>query len=645
MEKLSDAFSELLSAVLSLQHPTDISVHPAGDQVAVKLEPSFTRPEESIQSRIWVVSGDGETRQITSGPGSDALPRWSPNGEALAFASDRDHPGRMSLFLLEDLDGKAEPWGRIDGFVEDIGWAPDGESLLVQAADPGADAAAVDSAVKLTEKHADPDVQRPGEAWRRLYRVDAAGGSTEEVGPTGVSVWEFDLVDGDHAIAVASRDPSERGWYTAHLALLDLASRTHRELYRPVWQIQSPAAQAVGQWAACTEGWASDRALVAGDLKAVEIETGRVVDLSAGTGDVTWASWKDEKSLWFAGWSGLGSADGVVNLDGTVEFRNEDEAIVGPNSFYGSIAPSSDGSVWAIRESDGQPSELVRREADEPAWSQVSHFNSVPESVGEIYPTIEEVTWEGADSLEIHGLLMRPHDHEGGPMPMVVDVHGGPTWAWKHAFDPGFALPLTGAGYAVFMPNYRGSTGRGQTYTQLNVGDPGGKEFEDILRGVRWAVEEGIATPDRIGIMGASYGGYMTAWATATSDAFSAAVMISGISNLVSCHHTCNNSPFYEYITQKNPYEPDDLALYMDRSPVARIAGATTPTLILHGALDLCTPLGQAQEFYQALLENDVTTELVTYPREGHGFHERDHQLDAWSRIRSWFDRYLKDSE
>jgi dipeptidyl aminopeptidase/acylaminoacyl peptidase len=141
--------------------------------------------------------------------------------------------------------------------------------------------------------------------------------------------------------------------------------------------------------------------------------------------------------------------------------------------------------------------------------------------------------------------------------------------------------------------------------------------------------------------MGASYGGYMTAWAVATSSLFSAAVMISGISDLLSCYHTCNNSPFYELMLQGSPYDQADLTMYLERSPIVHVAGATTPTLLLHGADDLCTPLGQAQEFYRALVDHQVPAELVVYPHEGHGFRERDHQIDAWHRIRDWFDLHL----
>jgi dipeptidyl aminopeptidase/acylaminoacyl peptidase len=221
-----------------------------------------------------------------------------------------------------------------------------------------------------------------------------------------------------------------------------------------------------------------------------------------------------------------------------------------------------------------------------------------------------------------------------------VDIHGGPSWAAKFAYNPGYALPFAAAGYAVFLPNYRGNTGWGQKFARLNIGDPGGAEFDDILAGIDRCVAEGFADEGRLGVTGVSYGGYMTAWAVATTTRFKAAVMVSGIANQVSSHYSCNHD-FHGFINGGPLTEKRNFHVAMSRSPLMRLDKPTTPTLILHGAEDRCTPLGQAQEFYAALSERGVESELVVYPREGHGFQEREHRLDAWRRSVAWFDRYL----
>jgi dipeptidyl aminopeptidase/acylaminoacyl peptidase len=160
---------------------------------------------------------------------------------------------------------------------------------------------------------------------------------------------------------------------------------------------------------------------------------------------------------------------------------------------------------------------------------------------------------------------------------------------------------------------------------------------------VEACVAAGIADDDRVGITGVSGGGLMSAWAIGQTDRFAAAIPISCVSNWLSFHNTANIGRFDELFLQADPYEPD--GNYFHQSPVVHAHKATTPTLVLHGEADLVTPLGQAQELYQALVEAGCTTELVTYPREGHGnaWIERHHLNDCWERMRSWFDRYVRD--
>ena len=152
---------------------------------------------------------------------------------------------------------------------------------------------------------------------------------------------------------------------------------------------------------------------------------------------------------------------------------------------------------------------------------------------------------------------------------------------------------------------------------------------------------EGLADGARIGVTGASYGGYLTAWAVATSHRFGAAIMVSGIANHWSSHYSCNHA-FSEHIMGGPMTEHRLRQLAIDRSPMMRLDRPSTPTLIIHGKEDRCTPLGQAQEFYAGLVERGVESELVVYPREGHGLREDAHRHDYWRRAVAWFDRHLR---
>jgi dipeptidyl aminopeptidase/acylaminoacyl peptidase len=357
---------------------------------------------------------------------------------------------------------------------------------------------------------------------------------------------------------------------------------------------------------------------------------------------VSWIQWRDDGSLWFAGWSRLGSVFGLVHLDGRIERIEHEDAIIGTTSFLAQISPRPGGAGFAaVRETVGSPPEIVVRQVDDEAWRPISALNG---DIGQnlaAYPEIRVVSWSSADGLQLEGLVLLPRERAAGPLPMIVDIHGGPSWAARHAFNPGFALPYAAAGYAVFLPNYRGNVGWGQGFGRLNIGDPGGAEFEDILAGVDHCIAQGFARPDRLGVTGGSYGGYLTAWAVATTRRFQAAVMVSAIANHWSCHYSCNHD-FSEFIVGGPMTEEPFRRIAIERSPMMRLDKPSTPTLIIHGWEDRCTPLGQAQEFYAGLVERGVAAELVVYPREGHGLREQAHQRDFWRRAVAWFDSYLR---
>ena len=240
------------------------------------------RPE----SHIWTVDSDGTCRQATGGSGTDSLPAWSADG-TLAFASDRDHAGRMSVYLLGPGPGEARPVGSIDGSVERLSWSPDGRRLLVLAADIGADRAGIQAATKIQEegaKEEDPKVKRPFEAWRRLFTIDVETGATEEVGPEGVHVFEVDW-DGERAVAICADEPTESAWYDAYVALLDLDARTAERVYEPEWQIQCPVLAGDSVW--FVEGFCSDRGVLAGDVKVAELGRRDVRDIPVENTDVS----------------------------------------------------------------------------------------------------------------------------------------------------------------------------------------------------------------------------------------------------------------------------------------------------------------------------------------------------------------------
>jgi dipeptidyl aminopeptidase/acylaminoacyl peptidase len=637
---LKDCLIQAVTRLDRLRFPSHLSFDRNGGSIVAAVCPATHEPGKSYRSRIWRFGLDGKATELTRGPNADDLPCCSPVDDRIAFASDRDLKDKMALFLLDE--GKERPLGDIPGTIEDLRWTPDGTALIALAADRGLDGGATNGAVRLSwGEPEDPRVtnQKPR---RRLFKVAAADGATAEVGPDGYSIWEFDLIGRDGAIAIVSADASERGWYHATLARLDFGKRRAKIIHTTRWQLQSPAVSPSGRRVAFLEGWSSDRGLVASEIRVLDLKTGKLATLAAaGAANVTSMAWRDEQSLWFAGWSKLGSIYGIIGIDGQVAWSRYEDAIIGTNSFAASLTPAPDKTGFAaVRETVNAPPEIQFKSSAEDTWKPVTRLNRAVRKGFPAYPEVRPLRWRGQDRLELEGLVLLPPDARG-PLPMVVDIHGGPSWAAKYAFNPGYALPFTAAGYAVFLPNYRGNAGWGQKFAKLNIGDPAGAEFVDILRGIDACVADGIADPGRLGVTGASYGGYLTAWAVAASNRFKAAVMVSGIANQWSSHYSCNHD-FSEFIAG-GPLSKDRFRkIAIDRSPLFRLGKPTAATLIIHGSEDRCTPLGQAQELYAALRERGAAAELVVYPREGHGLRERGHRLDAWQRTVAWFDRWLR---
>jgi dipeptidyl aminopeptidase/acylaminoacyl peptidase len=604
--------------LLALRRPVEVEISADG-RVAYTVSPVFRERDGVIETRLWL--GDDP---VTDEGAVEALPRFSPDGSELAFASDRGHRGRMSLWI----HGRGE-LAVIDGSIEDIRWSPAGDELLVLAADLGSDRAGAQTATRIVEADApeeDPVVVRPAQHWRRLYRVDARTGDFQEVSPPGVNVFEFDWA-GREAVAVCTEEPSESAWYDAWIGVLDLSLRSADRVHDPEWQLQCPRISPAGR-IAWIEGFASDRAVVTGTVNV------HGVGALAPELDVTWIEWADDETLWYAGSRRSASHFGRLQLDGTYDEVYAGDTLVGHR--HQQRISLGGGRVCAVFETSEQPPEVVdfTEGTPEPLTALNDELRDIASAA-----EVSDYTWTSFDGLEIQGLLFRPRDVANGPFPLVVYVHGGPTSTWSRQFPMLHWLLLVQAGYAVLLPNPRGSSGRGPDFALANLGDMGGGDLKDILAGVDALARDGVAADDKVAIMGGSYGGFMSSWAVTQTNRFAAAVPFAVVTNWLSFHNTTNIGQFDKLFLQADPYDPK--GEYTARSPVYHAHKCTTPTLIIHGEVDLCTPLPQATEFYNALVEAGCRTELVIYPREGHGWTEREHQLDAWRRIESWLSEHL----
>ncbi len=626
--------------VLDLKVVSDVQMSPGGDRIAFVLALGFKPHDEPAQSRIWLVDGAGGAgRQFTSGPRADKEPRWSPDGSQLAFTSDRDEKGKLQLYVIDVQAGEARRVIETPTKVSQPAWSPDGKLIAFVAADSQSE-----EEKKRKEQHDDPHVADANLKFDRLWVVDVAAHTFRQVTQGNAHVWEFDWSpDGSTFVLLTGPRPGDDGWFDSELSLVSADGGVPRRLVKTGKQFASPSWSPDGKRIAFISCTWSDPGLVGGDLFVVDAESGSVQNLTAGRElSVSWGRWKPDGS-------GLIFMAHEVGNVGLSELDLRTGAIVqlfsGDFTFSERSQPkfSADraAQIFAVAREDTQRPRDIWTYSRRNGWQQLTRVHAGVEEFQ--LGATEDVSWQSRDQRTIQGILIRPVDPAiRPPYPLIVQVHGGPANIWPHRLFANWhdwGQLLATRGYAVFLPNFRGSFGRGTEFTEANLGDMGGGDFQDIMTGVDHLVAGGIADPGRLGICGWSYGGFMTAWAVTQTDRFRAAVMGAGISNWASFHGTAEISSWDVLFWRESPFEPE--GRYLRYSPMSHVRGAKTPTLILHGADDCCVPTTQSQEFYRALRDLNVPTELVTYPRQGHAIQEKNLQRDMLARVIGWFDRWM----
>lgn len=349
-------------------------------------------------------------------------------------------------------------------------------------------------------------------------------------------------------------------------------------------------------------------------------------------------NWSNNNTISFLASEGAHSSMGTLDLKGKINrtYNNKDLNVI-------SFSASKNNRIALVANSAQHPNELFILEA-KGTPKRITTSNSWLS--GKQFGKQELITYKATDGMEIEGIYILPVNATG-KLPLIVVAHGGPEAHYDHGWLTGYNLPgqvAAGQGYAVFYPNYRGSTGRGVDFSMAGQGDPAGKEFDDIIDGVDYLIENYNIDRDKVGITGGSYGGYATAWmATRHTDRFAAGVMSVGISNNISKWGT-SDIPEEMYLVHSRKRIWDDYQFYLERSPIFYAHQAKTPLLILHGKDDTRVDPGQSYELYRHIkTRTETPVRLVLYPGEGHGNRNSTARYDYNLRMMRWFDTYLKD--
>jgi dipeptidyl aminopeptidase/acylaminoacyl peptidase len=612
-------------ASLNLRSISDLQFSPDGTRLAfVVTEPA----KDTDRARhIWLYDRHvGASRQFTYSQKSESSPRWSPDGKQLAFLSNREDD-QQQVYLMRADGGEGLPITKGKRNVKSFEWSPDGKQIAFLAPDAKTEA----EETKVKEKD-DAHVVDKEDKRARLWLVTSVTRETRVLTKRDWEITEFAWLPGGDRLIVEATDHPESDQYTQRIFSMDTSNGAMKQLAAPRGPFGELRVSADGK----TVSYVGSRedGPEPHDLLLLPVGGHAARNLTGASLDrpVEDYHWEKDGSLVLVAANGFSTVFLTYSADGA---RHD----LSPSPLpTGSFAVSPEGVLAFVSQNATQPEELwLWDQKTQP--QQISHLNEAWKEYTLSAP--QYYRYKSFDGTEIEAALLKPPGYDGKlKLPLIALIHGGPTGRWSEAIDTWGQLLAT-HGYAVFYPNIRGSVGYGQKFVESNRGDWGGGDFQDVMAGVKDLVERGIADPNRLGIGGWSYGGYMAEWAITQTNDFKVAVSGAGMANLISEFGTEDHPAGDEWFYGVPWEKPEG---FLNSSPFIHLKNAKTPTLVLQGDADPVDPPGQSQELYRGLKRYGVETELAVYPREPHGFHEEKHLLDRLNRILAWYDKYLKNT-
>ncbi len=607
----------------------------------------LTADTSRYQSDVWMGTiATGEHRRLTRSSANDDSPRWAPDGRSFAFLSDRTNegaPGGSAQVWSLSLEG-GEPMALTSSPtpVMQFEWFADGRAIAYLAPD-GASAAARERAARGDDAWVASE--HPGGT--RLWMLELAGRKAAAITPAGAFVTSFAVSpDGRRAVYSAQAEPGFNGAGESDLWAIPVAGGKPAALVQRPGMDARPRFSPDGRWVAFLshDGRPGDASgpvhvcvVPAAGGGAVNI-TPRLDERIQSYGsqaDLLWMS--DNQSVLF------GSADRTsIRL-----FRAfTDDRPVEP------VTREAGANDWPTLDAAGKVFAWVHEDPEHAPEVWVWEFErSAPRAFTDLNPWIRDrlsfpaqvVTWPSADGRQVEGLLYAPvNARPGVRVPLLLDVHGGPGVNHAQYFTPlteGYGIPYyLQRGWAVLMPNPRGSSGYRGEWRAANVRDWAGKPYEDLMSGVDAMIRLGFADSTRLAVCGWSYGGYMTSNIVGRTNRFRAAVAGGGPVNLLSFAGTTDIPGLAHHSMSAWPW--DDPQVYLDNSPLLRAGAVRTPTAFIHGEQDPRVPAGQSWEMYRALRTRGVPTDLMILPREGHDPESPRHRRTMMIWNHEWLARW-----
>lgn len=570
-------------------------------------------------------------------------PQWSPDGNEIAFLSDAKSQGQLQVFVANVAAGKfskAQKLTHFDGYVSHLKWSPDGKYLSVlyveKASREPSPMAAENRATGLIDSNLNRNVQR-------IALINRLTAKAQAVTPEDFYIFEYDWSPDSRKFAyTGAPPPGDDNWYIAKLYQQSISAKDTQLLYQPLRQIALPRWSPDGKRIAFIEGLMSDQGGTGGEVFTIpSTGSNKPQNLTPNRASTpSWFTWRPDGNILFTEFVGGSVAINTLNTsnNSTQNLWKADVSLrAGSEEMSLSVAGSKAAPTLAFTTSSwNQLPEVYCGSINK--FKQVTHLNS---EMKEPMPKARNIEWVN-EGQRVQGWLLYPSGYDSSKhYPMLVCVHGGPAWIATPAWSaPDFNTTVyTQLGYFVFFPNARGSYGQGEAFTLANRRDWGFGDLRDIITGVDAVIKQFPADSRRVGMLGWSYGGSMAMIAGTQTNRFRAVVAGAGAGDWLSYYGQNAIDKWMLSYFGASPY--DDPAAYAKCSAMTYIKKAKTPALILVGERDGEAPPPQSFQFWHALKELQVPTQLMVYADEGHSFSKFENMIDVSVRTIEWFNKYM----
>ena len=636
--------------IFRLKHATAAQISPDGKWIAATVSVPRKAADKvgESYSELHVISTEtGASRPFITGKVNVSSPRWSPDGRKIAFLTRRGEKAKTQVWAIPIEGGEAAPITHSKTSVLVFRWHPSGDRVAYSATAPRSEREET-----LDEKGYGFIFYEENLKHRNLYIVDVGADEDKadaEQLTRDITIWTFEFSPDAKWIASSASPQNlvDHRYAFNKIHLLNLKTSKLTDFSDNPGKLGnfafSPDSKQIVYTAALSQ---EDHAVSQVLVKPVSKGKARNLTPPAFRGHVQWAGWRDNGTVVYQAAEGVWNTLSTVSASGgdrEVILHSEKEGVV-----FGSPTYTSDFKHFAFT---GTWSDVPR---DVYYWSPGKPLKRVTN----LNPWIAErqlgrqdvIAYKARDGWEVEGLLHYPVNYnKRRKYPLVVDVHGGPESHYSYSWQTGYSRPvqvLTGRGYAVFLPNYRASTGYGLEHIKQHLGDPAGVEFDDIADGIEHLINIGLADPERVGLGGGSYGGFAAAWFSSYyTEKVKAVVMFVGISDLISKLGT-TDIPYEMLFVHYEKQLEEIWQLCLERSPIYYAHQSRTATLIIGGAADTRVHPSQSLEYYRRLkMNNHPAVRLVQYPGEGHGNRMLPGRVDVLYRTLQWYDWYVKDKK